>query len=301
MLESSAPSVPVSDYQLDVTFDLSSYFIIRRAEGDAPIFEQPAFKRSGRELILNIIERASREHKTDRKAIRDWISDVALYSPGVIFTAGPLIRSESSVHLIAVSLSENMMRRMQRKLTSKPPGVWAYYLTLAKTASGIESTNMLSIPQWLRGIMSSAHVFFTTDPSAYDIIRRLRIESVHQTRAAPEMILSELAILDVYRKHAKRMPTDSSLASLALRSELEGMGFSKCDLLAECDTALRARLVKNEPRKKAIKQIASYIGIGPEELSKYHSNIVLLRKVKKKTPSSLPFNRIRKGSGKQIV
>jgi len=301
MLESSAPSLPISDWQFDMGFDIPSTFILHRALAADSVFNNPQSSQGSRELILDLIDRASGRHGVERKDILHWIDDVALYSPGIIFAAGPMIRLDEEVHIVAVSTSDHMLKRMQEKIKDKPKGVWAYYLALADSGSGIISLNLHSIPLWLRGILSGEHIFATTGDDAYSLIKKLRIDSILKIGAASEIILPELAILDVYRKFAKRMPADSNLASLVLRSELESLGIRENELLAECDIALRARNVKNDYRKKAVKAIAAYLRIGPEELSKYHSGVVHLARANRKTPPPLPFGRIKMSAGKQIV
>jgi hypothetical protein len=298
-LESSAPKEVSNQISVvDPSFGFPSNFRYHRSLGMESHFDILTPVEKANDILLKLVNRVSVEHNTSRSSIIHWLSDISWYAPGIIFVAGPQTRTDTSIHVIAVSSSERMMDRVQTKVVDKPPGVWAYYTTLQKSSSGLLNVSSHSMPFWLRGILAGEHFFVTTDDGIYRLFKELRIESINLTKAAPEQFLGSVAFMDVYRKVTGRMPSISTYSPLFLRLDIEAMGLSPIEILAESDMALRNRNVKGEYRKKTIHFIGSFLGVTKEELSKYHSGIHTMKKREKKaTPASLPRRKIRKTNG----
>jgi len=302
MLESSAPSIPVSDYQFDLGFTFPPNFQMHRALGlDSHFYNHPV-QEGVAGSILDLISRTAKQQNGNdsrvRKEILTWLIDVSWYAPGIIFSAGPCLRHEDSIHIIAISPSQKLMKRVQEKVPKKPKGVWAFYTTVGDLSPKSGSDSPISIPLWIRAILAGEHMFVTTDGEIYQAIKKLRFESIGIVKDAPIDFLSELAFFDVYRKTAKRMPGLNGHPETFIRLNLCELRMSKEEVLQECNNALKQRNVKDESRMRTLFQIAAYFKLSKEDISKY-TGVVDLVKRKRSTQTSLPVGRI--GQGKQIV
>lgn len=301
--DTSAPKTyPISEYQFDLNFVLPLEIYPNLIDADREHFSKLHTLSPENGSVLDLIARTAFVHNERKHAILDWINKLSKAAPGIVFAAGPNMVSEGSIHLISISTKEEMQAAVQSGLSNKPKGIWVYYTTLSPSSSGVLSLNCLSIPLWLRGILSGEHIYMNRDREGGFVLKKLRDESRMMLSGASEMILSELALFDVYRAEFRKLPNLTNIPCLFLRGELEGKGIQSNEMLAESDIMLRRRNVLPESRKKAIRYLAKFLGISQEEYSKYTDRLMNLNKGKRKPrsiPPPLPFDRkLRSGSGK---
>jgi hypothetical protein len=299
MLESSEPKIIPKDYATGPYFDLPSNFHPRMALGEGRVFEEQLNGTGSREVLLDLVRRTSKKHGVSKIKILSWLADVSWHAPTIIFAAGTQAVSEDDIHVIAISANETSMQKVQKSVFNKPKGVWAFYTAFTNSSSGLLSLSSLNIPFWIRGILCGKHFFVTTNDDVYPIVKRLRMESVGMARAAPQEILSELALFDAYRKLNGRMPPTSNMSLVFLIERLSENGYDQAEIFRKCADLLRLRGVKQEYVERVMRHLGSYYGISAEEMSKYSSNIMLQLKRKiRKTPSSIQNAKLRQKIGK---